>query len=95
MDMDDLKDDLKDGFKFCVKVLIVCFIASQIISYKVLGPYSLLCWNEVTSIMFWGLILCAFVSAIFVLIPWGCFIVLGWLLDKFVKDDGDDDDKKI
>lgn len=87
-------DDLKDGFKFCVKILIVYFIVSQIISYKVYGPYSLFCWNPVTEIMFGGLIAYAIVFgiifAIGAFILWACFKVLCWLLDKFVKDDEDD-----
>lgn len=84
MDLDDFVEEVKTW----VKILIIFFIISQIISYKVYGPYSLLCWNGVTIIML--LIYIGFG----VLCGIGSVIIYSflWLLDKF---EDNKDKKKI
>lgn len=93
-----------DEFKGWVKFLIVYFIISQIISYKMYGPYSLLCWNEVTATMFLyipvgGVILfvislvCILAIAVIIGVPgYILFRSLGWWNNKSNKENKDDED---
>lgn len=81
MDMDD--------FKLGVKLLIGYFIISQIVSYKMYGPYSLLCWNDVTENMFlaWPVLIVSFSVIVFVIIGViGCALFIIWLCLCFVKN---------
>lgn len=75
-----------EGFKFWVTSLSGFFILSQIISYKKYGPYSLLCWNDVTVMFLLTGIGLGVVASIGTVIIYS----LLWLLDKFE----DNEDKK-